>query len=68
MGLSVGHLALILLIVLLVFGAGKLPRVMGDMGKGIRSLREGLKGDEEKAEAKQIAAKEAKKEEMDKIS
>jgi sec-independent protein translocase protein TatA len=46
MGLSLPHLLLVLVIVLLVFGAGRLPRVMGDIGKGIRSLREGLKGDE----------------------
>jgi sec-independent protein translocase protein TatA len=44
--MSLPHLLLVLLIVLLVFGAGRLPRVMGDIGKGIRSLREGLKGDE----------------------
>lgn len=44
--LSLPHLLLVLLIVLLVFGAGRLPRVMGDIGKGIRSLREGLKNDE----------------------
>ena len=44
--LSLPHLLLVLLIVLLVFGAGRLPRVMGDIGKGIRSLRDGLKGDE----------------------
>ncbi len=46
MGLSLPHLLLVLLIVLLVFGAGRLPRVMGDIGKGIRSLREGLKNDD----------------------
>ncbi len=46
MGLSIPHLLLLLFIVLVVFGAGRLPRVMGDIGKGIRSLREGLKGDE----------------------
>lgn len=48
MSIGFWQLILILLIVLLVFGAGKLPRVMGDLGKGIRSMREGLKdGDEE---------------------
>ena len=46
MGLSLPHLLIVLIIVLLVFGAGRLPRVMGDIGKGIRSLKEGLKGDE----------------------
>lgn len=46
MGFSIGHLLLVLVIVFVLFGAGKLPQVMGDLGKGIRSLRDGLKGDE----------------------
>lgn len=45
--LSLPHLLLVLAIVLLMFGAGKIPRIMGDIGKGVRSLREGLKGDDE---------------------
>lgn len=48
MGMSLWHLLLVLIVVFIVFGAGKLPRVMGDVGKGIRSLREGLKGEEGK--------------------
>lgn len=48
MGMSFWHLLLVLIVVFIVFGAGKLPRVMGDVGKGIRSLREGLKGDDDK--------------------
>ncbi len=47
MGFSITHLLLFLAIVLIIFGAGKLPRVMGDIGKGVRSLREGLKGEDE---------------------
>lgn len=47
MGLSFSHLLVLLLVVLIVFGAGRLPRVMGDIGKGVRSMRDGLKGDEE---------------------
>ena len=43
MGMSIWHLLLILIVVFVVFGAGKLPRVMGDMGKGIRALRDGMK-------------------------
>jgi len=43
---------LVLLIVLILFGAGKLPRVMGDIAKGVRSFRAGLKDDDdEKDEA-----------------
>jgi len=46
MGMSFWHLLLILIVVFVVFGAGKLPRVMGDVGKGIRNLRDGLKSDD----------------------
>jgi sec-independent protein translocase protein TatA len=38
---------LVLLIVLILFGAGKLPRVMGDLAKGIKSFKSGMKDDEE---------------------
>jgi sec-independent protein translocase protein TatA len=33
---------LILLIVLVIFGAGKLPSLMGDLAKGIRTFKAGL--------------------------
>jgi sec-independent protein translocase protein TatA len=52
MGMSFSHLLLVLVIVFVIFGAGKLPKVMGDIGKGVRSMREGLKGDESKPEEK----------------
>jgi sec-independent protein translocase protein TatA len=47
MGLSISHLLVVLIVVFVVFGAGKLPKVMGDFGKGIRNFRDGLKGDDE---------------------
>ena len=34
--LSLPHLLVLLLIILLLFGAGRLPQVMGDIGKGVR--------------------------------
>ncbi len=43
MGFSFGHLILLLIIVLVVFGVGKLPQVMGDLGKGIRAFKDGMK-------------------------
>lgn len=46
MGLSIWHILLILVIVLALFGS-RLPKVMGDLGKGIHNLREGLKGSSE---------------------
>jgi len=44
MGLSFGHILLVLVVVLVLFGAGKLPGVMGDLGKGLRNFKDGLKG------------------------
>jgi sec-independent protein translocase protein TatA len=50
MSLGMGELLLILVIVFVLFGAGKLPQVMGDIGKGIKSLKKGLKEEEKKEE------------------
>ncbi len=54
--LSIWHLLLVVVVVFILFGAGKLPSVMGDLGKGVKNLRDGLKGDEkeEKAEKKKV--------------
>lgn len=49
MGLSVTHLMIFLLIVLLLFGAGKLPHVMGDFAKGIKAFKSGMKEEDEQA-------------------
>lgn len=46
MGLSLSHILLVLVIILIVFGAGKLPKVMGDLAKGLKAFKQGL-GDEE---------------------
>ena len=43
MGISVWQILLIVLVGILLFGAGRLPRLMGDMAKGIKSFREGMK-------------------------
>jgi sec-independent protein translocase protein TatA len=57
MGIGVFKLLVILVIVFVVFGAGKLPQVMGELGKGIRALKDGLQGDGTKKpeDPKQIA-------------
>jgi sec-independent protein translocase protein TatA len=49
MSIGIGELLLILVIVFVLFGAGKLPQVMNDIGKGIKGLKKGLK-DEVKSE------------------
>jgi sec-independent protein translocase protein TatA len=47
MSIGIWQVVLILLIVLILFGAGKLPKVMGDVAKGIKSFKAGLKDDDE---------------------
>lgn len=47
---SIWHWLIVLVIVLLVFGAGKLPKVAGDLAKGIKNFKSGLK-EEETAQA-----------------
>jgi sec-independent protein translocase protein TatA len=38
------ELLIILVIILLVFGPGRLGKIAGELGKGIRNFREGLSG------------------------
>ena len=44
---SLMHWMIVLLVVLLLFGAGKLPRVMGDFAKGIKAFKSGMKEEDE---------------------
>ena len=43
---SVGHWAIVLLIVVLLFGSGKISGLMGDVAKGIKSFTNNLKDDD----------------------
>ncbi len=52
MSVGIGELLLILVIVFVLFGAGKLPQVMNDIGKGIKGLKKGLKDEEKNLENK----------------
>lgn len=45
-GLGMPELVLILVIVLIVFGAGKLADAGGSLGKGIREFRRGMENEE----------------------
>ncbi|OCC25227.1 preprotein translocase subunit TatA [Croceicoccus estronivorus] len=42
MGLSIWQLLIIALVVLVLFGRGRISEMMGDFGKGIRSFKEGM--------------------------
>lgn len=44
---SLFHWIIVLVVVMIIFGAGRLPKVMGDLAKGVNAFRAGLKeGDE----------------------
>jgi sec-independent protein translocase protein TatA len=47
MSIGIWQVVLILLIVLIVFGAGKLPKVMGDVAAGVKNFRKGMREDED---------------------
>jgi sec-independent protein translocase protein TatA len=46
-GLGATEIILILVIVLLIFGANRLPQLGSGIGKGIRNFKKSLKGEDE---------------------
>lgn len=54
-GLGMSELMVILVIVLIIFGAGKLPEIGGGLGKAIRNFKEATS--EEKKEKDKIEEK-----------
>ncbi|MGE4281947.1 MAG: twin-arginine translocase TatA/TatE family subunit [Magnetospirillum sp.] len=49
---SIWHWLIVLVIVLLLFGAGKIPKLMGDMAKGVKAFKKGLNEDDDAPAAK----------------
>ena len=45
--MSIWHWLVVAVIVLLLFGRGKIPELMGDVAKGIKSFKKGLADDDE---------------------
>ncbi|MBN1231457.1 MAG: twin-arginine translocase TatA/TatE family subunit [Anaerolineales bacterium] len=45
-GLGPFELLLVLLIIILLFGVGRIGKIGGELGKGIREFRKSIKGDE----------------------
>ncbi|MGF1445019.1 MAG: twin-arginine translocase TatA/TatE family subunit [Pikeienuella sp.] len=56
MGLSVWQILIVVLLLVLLFGRGKISELMGDMAKGIKSFKKGMAEDPEEAEAKKVEA------------
>jgi sec-independent protein translocase protein TatA len=45
-GLSIWHWALVIVVIMLLFGRGKISDLMGDVAKGIKSFKKGMAEDE----------------------
>ncbi len=56
MSIGIWQVVLILLIVLILFGAGKLPKVMGDVAKGVKNFKSGLKEEDEEEGVKELTS------------
>ena len=71
-GLGTQELLIILVLVMIVFGAGKLPQVGGALGKGLRNFKKGMNDSNEEeieeGDISEIAEKESKQEDETKKS
>ncbi len=47
---GIGELIIIFMIVLVLFGAGKIPKIAKDMGSGIREFKKAISGESDKKE------------------
>ena len=55
------EIGLILVVILIVFGVGKLPQVGGAIGKGLRAFRRGQLGEEDEGEESETRGEVTKK-------
>ena len=47
--LSIWHWLIVIVVVMLLFGRGKISELMGDVAKGVKSFKKGLADDDESA-------------------
>ena len=51
---SIWHWIIVLVVVLLLFGRGKIPELMGDVAKGIKSFKKGMNDEDAPTTAKTV--------------
>jgi len=54
------ELIIVLVIVLVLFGVGRISKIAGEMGSGIRAFKDGLKGEDEEGDEKETGDTEEK--------
>jgi len=47
MSIGIWQVLIVVLLVFVLFGAGRLPRIMEDVAKGIKSFKKGLNDDDD---------------------
>jgi sec-independent protein translocase protein TatA len=57
-GLSGTELIIVLVIVVILFGVGRLSKIGGELGSGIRAFREGLAVGEDSEESNEVTTEE----------
>ena len=63
---SIWQILIVVLIVVVLFGAGRIPRIMEDLGRGIQSFRKGLRDGDSDANASLPPKDETKDKDKDK--
>lgn len=53
-GLSIWHWLIVAIVVMLLFGKGRISEMMGDLGKGIKSFKKGISEDDSPAAPRQV--------------
>jgi sec-independent protein translocase protein TatA len=53
--MSIWHLIILLVVVVVIFGTGKLRHIGSDLGNAMRDFKKGLNGDEDEAKRKDAA-------------
>lgn len=53
--MSIWHLIILLVVVVVIFGTGKLRNIGSDLGNAMRDFKKGLNGDEDEAKRKEEA-------------
>lgn len=56
-GLGYGEIILIVIVILLLFGAKRIPELMRNLGKGLKGFKDGLDGKDEKASDEESSEK-----------
>ncbi|RDC59311.1 Sec-independent protein translocase protein TatA [Alteripontixanthobacter maritimus] len=54
-GIGIWQILIVALVILVLFGRGRISEMMGDFGKGIKSFKQGM-GDEEKSHDEKAVA------------